>query len=189
VIAQPVGVDEPLPRRLPLPALVAGGASTLFGTVLFLLWIQQRVAPKLVALPPFPFFDRLVLWSRPMFGPLGWNANSTFVVLHLLAAGLLLVAGWALLTRQRLALPLFVLPGWGGFIVTLAALRPGDNMRFKLRTLMNMAQKSGAPADASIWDMIPASVYVWGGLFFVLWVFLLVTGTVHLLRNREVYER
>lgn len=185
--ASPLGIDpDPRAEKASAVRLVVVSACVLCGGLLLVLFLQQRIAPSVLQLPPFPFFDKLVMFSRPLVGPMGWTVNSTFIVLHLVAAVLLLVNAWAILSRRRFAFPLFALTGWGGFIVTLASLYPGDDTRFKLRTLMNVAQKQGvATADTRIWELIPTRYYVYAGLFLAAWTALLVIGTVHLARSRD----
>lgn len=160
--------------------VVVGSASVLFGAVLLLLWIQQRVAPQLLRLPPVPFFDRLALSDR----------MGALPVAQLVGALALLAAGFAVLGRRRLAPVLFTLLGWGGLAFTVVAVWPGDELRFKMRTAVNFAQKNGvAGTDATFWNLVP-SRYAWGiGVFAALWLGLLVLGTVHLLRSRELYDR
>ncbi len=160
--------------------LVVGSASAFFGAVLLLVWVQQRVAPQLLRLPPVPFFDRLTLSDR----------MSALPVAQLVAALALLAAGFAVLGRRRLAPVLFTLLGWGGLIFTVAAVWPGEGLRFKMRTAVNFAQKNGAAGtDATFWDLVP-SRYAWGaGAFAALWLGLLLAGTIHLLRSRDLYDR
>ncbi len=160
--------------------LVVGSASTICGTALLLAWLQQRIAPSLLRLPPVPFFDKLVPWDR----------LSAMSITQLAVAVALLVAGAAVLGRHRWAPLLFTLLGWGGLAFTVAAAWPGDGLRFKMRTAVTAAQKYGvAGSDATFWDLVPAR-YAWGlGAFVVLWLALLLVGTVHLLRARDLYDR
>ncbi len=178
-MSDPLQFQEGGPRKL-TAGIIVGAASTFFGVILLVLWIQQRIAPKALRLPPFPFFDNLVLWDR--FSP--------FVVAHLVAAICLLVAGVAILGRHRLALPLFALLGWGGLVFTIAAVWPGETIEFKMHTALEQAKRFGVVGSrATAWQLVPRSVYVIGGAFVVLWLALLVTGTVHLLRARDAYGR
>lgn len=158
---------------------LVGGASALAGGLLFVLFVQQRLAPQMFRLPPFPFFDRFALWDR----------LSLFTGLHLLASLLLMGVAWAIFTRRRWASWAFVIPGWGGLFFLIAAVWPGEQIRFKMQTLLTMAQRSGrAGADATFWSLIPAP-YLFGLIVFVgIWVGLLVFGTVHLLRCRDPFR-
>jgi hypothetical protein len=167
-------------RFVPATGSFVGAASAFFGCVLLIVWLQQRAAPRLLRLPPAPFFDRLVAWDR----------LSAMSVAQVVAAVTLLAAGAAILGRHRFALPLFILTGWGGAIFTVAAIWPGDGLRFKMRTAVNAAQKYGSAASqTTFWDLVPSSYVIGAALFAALWFGLLVAGTAHLVRWRFAYSR
>lgn len=179
--AAPLGTDDTAPVGLAPTGVVVGWASAAAGGLLLLLWLQQRALPTLFAPPAVPFFDRLVPWRE--FG--------VFAVVHLAAALSLLAAGWAVLGARRFAPALFVLGGWGGTVFAFAALWPGDAVFFRLKTAALAARVPGADAvgRGEFWRLISGGRLFGCGLFVVVWLALLVVGTVHLLRDRDAYWR
>lgn len=175
---------EPAPPRTAAARtagpLLLGAACLLPGALLALLWLQQRFAPQLLKLPFVPFFDRLALFDR----------SPGLIAAHGLAALALLVTGAALAARRGFAPWLFAGLGWGGFLFTLAAAWPGDQVRSKVRFAMNVGRQKGSlPADATVLDLVPTEYLVLAALAFGVYVALLVLGTRHVLRNRAVYDR
>jgi hypothetical protein len=167
-------------RRLPPAALVVGTASALAGFVLAVLWLQQRIAPALLKLPPVPFFDNFEKFDR----------SPGLIAAHGFVALALLVTGGAILTRMRFAPHVFAACGWGGLLFTAVAAWPGDNIRGKVNMLLTLGRDRGAiPEGASLFSLIPTPYVTWGGIAIAVWLLLLVLGTVHLFRNRPLYDR
>ncbi len=182
--APPAAVTGPAARRRAPAALVVGSASAVAGLALAALWLQQRIAPDLLHLPFVPFFDRLALFDR----------SPGLIAAHGLAALALLVAGGAILTRQRFAPYVFAACGWGGLLFTLLAVWPGPNIRDKVRLMLTIGRDRGAvPPNASLLDVVldrvPTAYVTLGTLAAALWLALLVVGTLHLFRNRGLYDR
>lgn len=168
------------PARVPAAGLLVGVAAVAAGLLLGLVWLQQRFAPQLLALPPVPFFDALASFRQ----------TPALMIAHGLTAVALLVTGGAILTRQSFAPLLFVVLGWGGLLFTALAAWPGDGLRRKVQLLLDIAKERGRlPRDATVWSVIPTEYFVYAGLFLVLWLIVLVLGTVHLLRRRDLYGR
>lgn len=162
-----------------LGSLSGAAGVALLGAVIA-AQLSKEIARKL---PVFPFFDGIARFSTP----------PAAVVAVVLAAILLLVAAWGLFARRRFVTWFFPAAGWGGFVVTLAAMWP----RERLWNLLDFALKAGKESGrihskATVYDLIRATVpgWVWPTLVLALvaWVFLLVAGTVYLRRNRDLYQ-
>ena len=167
-------------RRGLLTGTIVGAVSACVGGALLALWVQQRVAPRILRVPPIPFFDDLAAWDR----------ISAMTITQLVCAVSLLVAGAAVLGRRRIAPPVFALLGWGGLFFTIAAAWPGDTLRFKMQTALNAAQRLGVVGPrATFWDLVPGKYVAWGVLLAAAWLGLLIAGTVHLVRARDAYDR
>ncbi|UCF68339.1 MAG: hypothetical protein JSV80_03315 [Acidobacteriota bacterium] len=172
------------PEAPPAPRLGVGrliGATSLsVGVLLLLLRVAIVFQPALARrVPPLPFFDRLALVDR-----------APMTVVLLVSALLLMVAGWSTLSRRRSAVPLFIAGGWGAVLFTGFAIWPGDDLRFRASSAVNWAKRSGTlPPDGTFWDLVPASVYIGVIVFALVWLALLLVGTIHLLRQRAHYRR
>ncbi len=173
------------------------GLLTVFtGVLVGGLWIVARVAPGAIPVGAIPFFDYLVPWRRPPGADFRQIVRlwKVFTWTHLAVAVLLLLSGGLLLARRRMARLLWPLTGWGGLVLAIAALWPREHLLGMMSFGLAALKKQGAaPADATLWDLVAATVPWWAFagavVFFVLWVFLLVAGTVHLFRRVDLYVR
>lgn len=136
------------------------------------------VAPRLAPVEIMPFFDRLRVPTHP---PLAAAMG--------LACACLAVTGVLLLRRSRRAPLAFLLLGWGGLVFTVAALWPGERLRFMMDLAVTNAQRQGALPDTTIWDLVPPNAVSAGVVFAVVWLLLLIAGSVHVLRQRAEYVR
>ena len=175
----PLGITPQAPPRLLVGKLV-GGASCLAGVIAAVSWLLIRFVPAIQAqVPPLPFFDSIRAWHGLAIG-----------ATQLVVGALLIVVGWALLRRLRWAPLAFLLAGWGGLVFTVFAFWPGQTIRSNVRLLMAFQRKTGAlPEDATFLDLIPPSVAAGVVVFVVVWLALLILGTVHVVRQRYEYKR
>ncbi len=179
------------------PSFVVGrsvGLACIFvGVALAVLWLAIRIDPSLSQrFALLPFFDGplLLSYERPYVTSLTASlSRMTPVALHLVTALLLIVVGYLILARRRWAPVAFWVSGWGGLAFTLVAIWPGDRLHGKMAFALGAAKKRGMlGADGTLLDLIPSSVLVAAGAFLVIWILLLVAGSVHLLRAREHYR-
>jgi hypothetical protein len=178
-VEPPLGITPQPPPRLVVGGLV-GGVSCFAGLLAAVSWPLIRFVPSIRAtVPPLPMFDSLRMWHGPFVG-----------AMQLVVAVLLLVVGWGLLSRRRWAPGAFLLTGWGGLLFTALAFWPGHTVRSNVRLLMSFQRKSGAiPPDATFLDLVPPSLTVGLVGFVVVWLGLLLAGTVHVIRRRDAYTR
>lgn len=161
-----------------------GLVSVVVGGLLALIWIAMRLSTAVLRKFAFiPFFDHKCRFD-----------NTGLMITHLVVALLLIAVGLLILRRHRLAVPAFLLAGWGGLVFSAVALWPGTNLRSEMALGLKMAQRMGRVGpDATFMDLVksqvPTGVFVILGLFLAIWLILLVAGSVHLLRRREEYRR
>ncbi len=173
------------------------GLLTVFAGVLVAgLWILARVAPDAIPVSSVPFFDYLVPWKRPPGADFRQIVRlwKVFTWTHLAVAVFLLLAGGLVLARRRMARLLWPLTGWGGLVLFVAAVWPREHLLGLMSFGLAALKKQGAaPQDATLWDLVVATVPSWAfvgaGVFLALWIFLLVAGTVHLFRRVDLYVR
>ena len=135
-------------------------------------------APTLAPVEIMPFFDRLRVPTHPtLAASLG------------AACACLALTGVLLLRRSRRAPLAFLLFGWGGLAGTVAALWPGDRMRFMMELAVTNAKRQGALPDTTFWDLVPPNAVSGAVAFVAVWLLLLVAGSVHVLRQRATYAR
>lgn len=164
---------------------VLGALSGAAGAALLVAVIAAQLSKDLArALPVFPFFDRIARFHTP----------PAAVVTVALAGLLLVVAAWGLFTRRRFVTWFFPVAGWFGLLVTLAAAWPREHLWNLLDFALKGAQNSGRmPSTATVYDLLRATVPGWVlptvVLTLVVWVLLLVAGTVYLRRNMDLYQR
>lgn len=170
--------DEPDPGRGGLAAgRVLGGIVTALGLLLLVhaplaAWRPGSFAPPLV-----PYFGRLRVWNDP------WVLGTE------IAAGLAgIVVGLLLWRRHRLAPTAFLVAGWGGAALTIAAFWPGDRVRLAMRMAVRQAERAGAPPGTTFYDLIPDGVLLVLEVVTSLLVLLLVVGTIHVVVARRVYR-
>ena len=185
-VEPPLGITPEAPPRLRTGVLV-GSASCVAGVVLAVFWLLIRFVPALRAAIPsplpggpyLPFFDGLRAWH-------GLNIGIT----QLVVAVVLVLVGWGLLTRHRWAPLAFLLTGWGGLVFTVFAFWPGRSLRAMVGLAMASARKQGriGPNEGFL-DLVPLGAKVGLVAFAVVWLVLLVVGTVHVIRNRHAYNR
>ncbi len=163
---------------------VLGALSGAAGLAVLGAVVAAQLSPAIAKrLPVFPFFDTIARFSTP----------PAAVAAAALAGVLLLVAAWGLFTRRRFVTWYFPAAGWIGFLVTIAALWPRERLWGLIEFALKASKESGRiPRAATEYDLIRATVpsWVWPtaiGLL-VLWVLLLVAGTVYLRRNRDLYQ-
>jgi len=159
---------------------LSGAAGIALLGVVVAAQLSKGIARKL---PVFPFFDTIARFSTP----------PAAVVAAALAGLLLLVAAWGLFTRRRFVTWYFPAAGWIGFAVTIAAMWPRERLWNLLDFALRTGKESGRiPSQATVYDLIKATVpgWVWptAVLALVVWVMLLVAGTVYLRRNRDLYQ-
>ena len=135
-------------------------------------------APSLAPLEIMPFFDRLRVPTHP---PLAATMG--------LACACLASTGVLLLRRSRRAPLAFLLLGWGGLVFTMAALWPRERLRFMMDLAVTNAQRQGALPDTTFMDLVPPNALSGTIAFAVVWLLLLVVGSVHVLRQRAEYVR
>jgi hypothetical protein len=185
-VEPPLGITPEAPPRLRAGVLV-GSASCVAGVVLAIFWLLIRFVPAVRAAIPsplpggpyLPFFDGLRAWH-------GLNVGVT----QLAIAAVLVLIGWGLLTRRRWAPLGFLLAGWGGLVFTVFAFWPGRSLRAMVGLAMAGARKQGAIGpDEGFLDLVPAAAKAGVVVFVVVWLVLLVVGTVHVVRNRHAYTR
>ena len=163
---------------------VLGGLSGAAGLAVLGAVVAAQLSPAIAKkLPVFPFFDTIARFSTP----------PAAVAAAALAGVLLLVAAWGLFTRRRFVTWYFPAAGWIGFLVTIAAMWPRERLWGLAEFGLKAAQQSGRiSSKATVSDLIRATVpgWVWPALILtiVLWVLLLVAGTVYLRRNRDLYR-
>jgi hypothetical protein len=161
-----------------------GALSGVAGIALLAAVIGARMSREIARnLPVFPFFDTIARFSTP----------PTAVVAAVLAGVLLLIAAWGLFARRRFVTWYFPAAGWIGFLVTIAAMWPRQRLWGLLDFALKAGKESGrVPSKATVYDLIQATVpgWVWPTAigFLVVWVLLLVSGTVYLRRNRDLYQ-
>ena len=173
------------------------GLLTLFtGLLVGLTWVLARLAPGAIPVSVVPFFDHLVGWQRPPGADFRQVVRlwKVFTWTHLVVSLLLLLSGGLLLARRRLARLVWPLAGWGGFVLAVAAAWPREHLLGLASFGLAALKKQGAaPEDATLVDLLFATVPWWAlagaVVFVVLWVFLLVAGTVHLFRRVDLYVR
>ncbi|RMF76009.1 MAG: hypothetical protein D6738_02245, partial [Acidobacteria bacterium] len=129
-------------------------------------------APALV-----PFFDRLRVWTHPLI--LGLE----------IAGGLVGIAVGVLLWRRHRWAPwAFLVAGWGGAVLLVAGLWPGDRVRMAMRMAVRQAERAGAPPGTTFYDLIPDSILLGLEVAASLLLLLLVVGTLHVLIARRLYR-
>ena len=174
----PLGI---MPGRVSLPlGVVTGSASFLAGALLVVAWGVFRFVPAVqTKLPPLPFFFELRRWDGAFVGGV-----------QLVAALVLLVIGWAVLTRRRWAPLGFLLCGWGGVVFTAFAFWPTQGIRVPLRLYESYLKKQGnLPGDGTLLDLVSTSSWVLVGAFLAVWLVLLVLGAWHVGAQRHHYTR
>ncbi|MBP7149011.1 MAG: hypothetical protein KBD01_15880 [Acidobacteria bacterium] len=156
----------------------------IVGAVLVLTTLVALVVPAAArSLPPLPFFNRV------------WPLSRLPVALAVASLGLLLVAAaWAVFSRRRLALPLFLVAGWGGLAFALLAAWPGSRVRDALNFALEVRKNQHAlPKTATVWDLlrmeVPPGALAVAVAGLVFWIAVLGVGTVHLVRKRQAYTR
>lgn len=169
------------PSRVSLTlGVVTGVASLLAGALLVVAWGVFRFVPAVqTQLPPLPFFFELRRWDGTFVGSV-----------QLVVAVVLLVIGWAVLTRRRWAPLGFLLCGWGGVVFTAFAFWPAQGVRVPLRLYESYLKKQGSlPDDGTLLDLVSTTSWVLLGAFLALWLVLLVLGSWHLVSQRHHYTR
>ncbi len=147
------------------------------GVLLLIHALLARLMPASFAPPLVPFFDRLRVWSDPLV--LGTEV----------AAGLVGLAVGALLWRRHRFAPLaFLVAGWGGAILLVAGLWPGERVKLAMRMAVRQAERSGAPAGTTFYDLIPDGVLLGLEVAASLLLLLLVVGTLHVVIARRLYR-
>ncbi|RMG47888.1 MAG: hypothetical protein D6718_02825 [Acidobacteria bacterium] len=157
---------------------LTAAACLLAGTLLLAHRLVATFVPALRPAYPLPLFDRLLPWSGFWFfaGQVGSGL-------------LLLAAGWAIVARSRLAPWLFTIPGWGALVTVALGARPGPRLRMHMRTAVTMARRIGVLGeDGTFGDLVPRGVVTGLALFAAVWLALLLIGTVHLWRRRDLYR-
>ena len=163
---------------------VLGGLSGAAGVALLAAVVLAQLSKGIArTLPVFPFFDTIARFHTP----------PAAVAAVALAGLLLLIAAWGLFTRRRFVTWYFPAAGWIGFVVTIAAMWPRERLWNLLDFALKAGKESGRiPSKATVYDLIKATVpgWVWptAVLALVVWVMLLVAGTVYLRRNRDLYQ-
>jgi hypothetical protein len=163
---------------------VLGTLSAVAGIALLAAVVTAQISKAAARkLPVFPFFDGIARFNTP----------PAAVVAAALAGLLLLIAAWGLFARRRFVTWYFPAAGWIGFLVTIAAMWPRERLWGLLEFALKAGKESGrVPSKATVYDLIRATVpgWVWptAVLALVVWVLLLVAGTVYLRRNRDLYQ-
>jgi hypothetical protein len=157
---------------------VVAVCSLIAALALLVELVLAFVAPSLVPVEIMPFFDRLRVPTHP---PLAATMG--------LACACLATTGILLLRRSRRAPLAFLLLGWGGMVFTVAALWPGERLRFMMNLAVTNAQRQGALPDTTFMDLVPANAISAALAFGVIWLLLLIAGSVHVLRQRAEYVR
>lgn len=157
---------------------LVGGASGVAGVLLALYAVAGLIPGFGKKFPLLPFFDRLY---RP-FHPLP-------VAVELVVAALLLFTCWAVLTAKPFARWLFLIGGWGGLVFTGAALWPGPRLKgmaeFAINAMIKKGElQEGATLSDLIQTFVPGWAYTAAGTFLVIWIGLLIVGTVSFARRK-----
>lgn len=152
----------------------------LVGMLGLLLLVHAPLAawrPAAFAPPLVPFFGRLRVWNDP------WVLGVE------IAAGLAGIAVGVLLWRRHRLAPLaFLAAGWGGAVLVIAGLWPGSRVRLAMRMAVRQAERAGAPAGTTFYDLIPDGVLLALEVATSLLVLLLVVGTIHVVVARRLYR-
>lgn len=159
-----------------------GVASGAAGVGVLLGWAMMLLSKRV---PLLPIYDAL----RPLTAP-------AVVVIVLVSSLMLLVTSWALLSRRRFAPALFIGAGWVGLLHTVFAFWPRKRLMGMIEFAVSVARsRAGLPEGAGALDLIksqvsPGQLLLMEGLLVtvaIVWLVLLVGGTVHLLRHRQEY--
>jgi hypothetical protein len=133
----------------------------------------------------------------PFYGSLRSPSSPGIALVVLCCCALLAVTGWALMGQRRIAVPLFLLGGWLGLVNSAAMLWPYERLRKLAQFALQTAKHRGVVGeDATLTDLVKSqlppgsfSMLVGAcGAVLVIWLVLLIAGSVHLVRQRGQYR-
>ena len=153
------------------------------GAGLLLSWLTLWITKSTTL---FPFYDSVVqLGSWKLF---------VVVAIYVL---LLLATAWSLVNRRKFAPLLFAVAGWGALLNTTFMLWPRKRLLSMMEFGLNAAKKRGMVGeDASLLDLVrtqltPTMFNTVAALLatvVVVWLALLILGSLHVWRARAEYS-